>query len=323
MIDRFRAMLHPARIAGRVAAMMAVAVWALTTFSGSGLAQTNPPAAASARAPLAPGDQSLDAVLDRATEYVTGFQRAFSAAVAEERYQQTLRTPTWNGAAQLGGGATFLKERRLRSDLLLVRPAGMDAWFTFRDVFEVDGTPVRDREQRLQRLFLEAPGTALDQAGLISAESARYNLGPVERTVNVPTLALSFLEAENRQRCKFKKQGEDKRDGVTTWRIAFTEKSRPTLIRTPGTGGNVPSSGRLWIDPTTGCLLRTEMVVNGPNVTMSSTVEYRPNEALGIWVPAEMTEHYEYATGAIDGVATYSNVRRFTVSTTEELKTVK
>ena len=45
--------------------------------------------------------------------------------------------------------------RELKSDLLLLKPAGADAWMAFRDVFEVDGEPVRDRTERLSQLFLE------------------------------------------------------------------------------------------------------------------------------------------------------------------------
>ena len=45
---------------------------------------------------------------------------------------------------------------------------------SFRDVFDVDGRPVRDRDQRLQKLFLSAPAaTAIDQAQRIADESAR------------------------------------------------------------------------------------------------------------------------------------------------------
>ena len=36
-----------------------------------------------------------------------------------------------------------VSHRQLRSDLLLVRPEGSDARMQFRDVFEVDGKPVR------------------------------------------------------------------------------------------------------------------------------------------------------------------------------------
>ena len=78
----------------------------------------------------------------------------------------------------------------------------------FRDVFEVNGRPVRDRDLRLQALFLDEVRLAVDQALEISQESARYNIGQVKRTVNLPTIALSFLHPLNQHRFAFEKIGE-------------------------------------------------------------------------------------------------------------------
>src|SRR5580692_7235154 len=78
------------------------------------------------------------------------------------------------------------QHRELNSDLLLVRPKGADRWVQFRDVFEVDGQPVHDRDQRLAKLFL-SPGSGIsDQAWQIADESARYNIGNLQRNINVP-----------------------------------------------------------------------------------------------------------------------------------------
>ena len=52
----------------------------------------------------------------------------------------------------------------MRSDLLLVRVPGRDGWLPFRDVYEVDGRAVRDRSERLKKLFIEAPETAVNAA---------------------------------------------------------------------------------------------------------------------------------------------------------------
>jgi hypothetical protein len=38
------------------------------------------------------------------------------------------------------------------------------SWVAFRDVFEVDARPVRDREARLQQLFTDTPAQAIEQA---------------------------------------------------------------------------------------------------------------------------------------------------------------
>ena len=102
-------------------------------------------------------EPTLRDVLARAADYIVEFQRQLSGIVAEEEYVQD------TGPSALGGSfnrqATLPQHRELRSDLLLVRPAGVDRWIQFRDVFEVDGHPVRDRTERLMKLFLDPPKT--------------------------------------------------------------------------------------------------------------------------------------------------------------------
>src|SRR5947208_1164860 len=92
-----------------------------------------------------PGQEpAVEAVLRRAGAYVTEFQRQLSGVVAEESYVQDVRD-----------SRTAAGHRVLKSDLLLVKPQGADRWIQFRDVFDVDGKPVRDRDERLVKLFLD------------------------------------------------------------------------------------------------------------------------------------------------------------------------
>ena len=79
------------------------------------------------------------------------------------------------------------EHRELLSDFLLVKLPGRRLSIPFRDVLEVDGREVGDREARLTRLFLQPAPDALTRAREIAAESARYNIGRVVRTVNLPT----------------------------------------------------------------------------------------------------------------------------------------
>jgi hypothetical protein len=266
----------------------------------------------------------LETVLDRAASYVEEYQRAFSAAVAEERYEQAVIVPPGEDPRKPPATWRVVERRTLRSDFLLVRPSGSGDWLPFRDVFEVNAVSVRDREERLQRLFLESPATAVDQAGRITIESARYNIGMIQRTVNVPTLPLRFLQRAERHRFAFRKRAVEPAEGVQAWRIDYTEKTRPTIIRAPVSGRDVPASGQFWIEPASGRIVRTALKAEGWGVTMEATVVYRPDERLGLWVPAEMRERYPYSSGAsagvITGAATYTNFRRFTVTTSEEIK---
>ena len=100
-----------------------------------------------------------------------------------------------------------------KSDLLLVKLGDENCWMQFRDVFEVDRKPVRDRDQRLYKLFVDAKADARAQAETIQQESSRYNLGPLMRTINIPIMALLFFERSVQPRIKFEqgKAGNVKR----------------------------------------------------------------------------------------------------------------
>src|ERR1700732_3120853 len=107
-------------------------------------------AAAVSVAALAAGARppTLDATPARAGRYVGQFIERFSNVVAEERYvQDTLGNLQ---AFALGGRGTTPRlptrsaHRELKSDFLRVKIGPLD-WLPFRDVFEVDGKPIRDR----------------------------------------------------------------------------------------------------------------------------------------------------------------------------------
>jgi len=261
-------------------------------------------------------DPELDAVLARVAEYLSGYVREFSNVVAEEVYLQHigLDAPT----------SRKVELRRLRSDLLIVQTGDGAGWAPFRDVFEVDGAPVRDREQRLQKLFLTPAAGGLQQAAGISEESARFNLGNIRRTVNLPTLALEFLLPGAIGGSNFERRGEESVQGVRAWKIDFEEWRSPTLIKTGEIGReDFPAGGTIWVEPLTGRIVKTRVRAANSSVSMESTVLYERNDAVGIWTPAEMREVYERSTGRIGGEAKYLNFRRFQVTTEEVVKVPK
>jgi hypothetical protein len=273
-----------------------------------------PGAAPSVRASARPVDPELQPTLARVAAYLESYLRDFSSVVVEEDYHQRIVSGT-----ALAGRPTF---RRLKSDLLLVQTASTEGWTPFRDVFEVNGTPVRDREDRLRKLFLEKPETAMVEALRISQEGARYNIGRIYRTINVPTLALVFLTPARVSSFRFERRDEEVVEGIRAWRLDFEEVGRPTVVRQADTGRDLPSSGSLWVDPLTGRIVKT-IVRNGDEAfRVESTVVYRPNDALGLWAPAEMREIYRMVNGTetIMGSATYSRFRRFQVTTAESIR---
>ncbi len=279
-------------------------------------------------------DQALSDILQRAGAYVEDFQRQLSGIVAEETYVQEVVPPLGMNA-----GAGRLQRRRLRSDLLLVRPEGAVTWVQFRDVFEVEGKPVRDREQRLIRLFLTSDVSSAKQVQEIRTESARYNIGGIVRTMNVPVLPLSVLAPSSQPRFRFTvedRPGDNRRPSIGSTAVPatpnfrvtaegrivkFEEVEGPTVIYTTG-GGDIFSRGRFWIEPDTGRVLMSEMITENARVRGELLVSYQSEPLLGLLVPIELRERYtENAPRrpTITGQATYSNFRRFEVSVDQSI----
>jgi hypothetical protein len=191
-------------------------------------------------------------------------------------------------------------------------------WHPFRDVFEVDGVAVRDREQRLTKLFLQ-PSVAVDQrAKRIADESTRYNLGNLERTINNPVFPFLFLYADNQTRLRFAYTSAGGRPEQGVRVVAFTEQTRPTLIQGPP-GQQMPAHGRFWIEEETGRVLKAEILVTKVDITANLTMTFGKDERTQLDVPLEMRESYHFKGGNITGRATYGRFRRFAVNATEEL----
>jgi hypothetical protein len=255
----------------------------------------------------------VGAIVDRATAYVDEFQRRFGSMVTEERYEQSVQE-----AMAIGARTRPQFERVvLVSDFLLVQVPG-EGWMPFRDVFERNGQKVRDREERLARLFLNGSSrSSVDQARQIMLEGARYNIGTIERTINLPTLPLVYLTPAHRDRFTFELGKRDAQDGTE---VEYREVKGPTYISTRG-ARDIPSTGRFWVDEATGAIRRTELDAVDSTVEAHIKVTYRMDDGLGLWVPVRMEERYRdrRTTAEVRGVATYSRFRKFQVSTSEEV----
>jgi hypothetical protein len=273
-------------------------------------------------------DTDLEQLLARATWYSIDFVNKLSQVVAEERYVQdsNVALPTFAlpGLGGRGGSAmnsqprNSAKHRELKADFLIVKSSG-DMWSPFRDVFEVDHIPVRDREERLAKLFLSNKADSNDEtARAIAEESARYNLGAVQRTINNPVFALIFLQPDVRTRFKFTPGKADRKAGDDVRVVEYVEEIRPTVI-TGGAGRDMPAFGRFWIETATGRVVKAEVRVEVSDVKANLTTTFRTDERLGIDVPAEFREEYDLRDSRVSGVASYSRFRRFEVKSSEEL----
>jgi hypothetical protein len=249
-----------------------------------------------------PRPPTLNDVLSRLDAYLERYETTVATVVAEERYSQTLEFKAFAGQ----------QTRTLRSDYALARAPGGQAWSGFRDTYEVDGQPVRDRQDRLLALLAEGSAASAQQALRITRENARYNIGEavVTRTTNVPTVALDLIHPRHRSRFAFARSGEEVLDGTPVWVLSYRERGgRPTVVRTP-TGRDRRTNGRVWVDPWSGEVLRTELSWAEPPQSVI-VVEYGRDEAIGARVPITMTEEYHSDRGTVTGHATYTNYRRF------------
>ena len=297
---------------------MRVCLTAVILAAASASLTAQVPTSVQARDPSRPPD--LKAVLAKAASYVEEFRERLSGIVAEETYHQQ----------EIPG-----EGRELRSDLLLVRSETFPHWLQFRDTFEVDGQPVRDRAERLTQLFLE-PATAVERAKRIAIESSRYNVGVLQRTINVPLMPLVFLERGVQPRLRFSRAADTERPAVPdaqagqfrvateVWVIRFEERDRPTIVRDAVNLRDVPTQGRFWIEPSSGRVLMSEMRSNHPSVRADIAVNYQSEPLLGLLVPVAMHERYENMLRGsslrpsqywrrIEATATYSKFRQFQV----------
>jgi hypothetical protein len=253
---------------------------------------------------------ALTDVMRRAHQYVVLYEdHELSTVMAREQYYQQ-----W-----LDAKGQTKAERTLTSDYVLFQLPPSEEWLALRDVHDVDGTPVVDRAARLKDLFGRPDDGQRDLAMEVMKESARFNLAPDRyfRTVNVPTFALRFLRPSSRSRMAFTKVGEEPVDSTRSWVVEYRETKGPTYVSTPNRR-DLRAQGRFWIDPETGAVMRSEMIVGGTRQLSSRvtiTVTYRHEPAVGFRVPIEMLERYDDPRHREDDLvvarATYSEFRPF------------
>jgi hypothetical protein len=269
-------------------------------------------------------EPTLATVLQRAGAYVAMVEQVVSGIVAEERYRQD-----WIVLPR-GLSTDEQRHRELVSDLLIVKLEKAGFWLQFRDVFDVDGAAVRDRDERLMKLFVQPTGSPNDQLDQILSESSRYNIGNIERNINTPLLTVFFLDPRYQPRFRFFRT-KDRNPALATgidasrlpadaWVVRFEEGLTQTLLRNTRTNGNLPTHGRFWIDPATGRVLMTELVAEDPTLRAIIDVRFGAEPLDGMLLPVSMRERYEGRRNKslIEGWATYDKFRQFTVNVDEK-----
>ena len=262
---------------------------------------------------------SIGALLVQAAIYERQFEGEFRTMVGREHYEQR-----WGGfSPELETSSD--RQRVIESEILFIWLQEEESWLTARNVRIVDDSPVRDSESRLELLLAAPADDWVARVRRLRDESARFNLGSVERNFSDPTMVVQFLSAKVQPRFRFGGPERDRVDGKLVWRLAFTEHVRPTLIQSDG--NDVPATGDVWIDATDGAIVRTRVSLRDtrPSFRLQARIDvtYRRDPRFAVWVPRRMQERYERSgrrvylgqtrsfEDQIDCVATYTDFRRF------------
>src|SRR5688500_8062133 len=220
----------------------------------------------------APEAQSRRSLPDLVRAYVERFEQEASALVAEEHYTQVVEnrlSPT-----------TTTQTRVLRSDFVLVKPSEAGPWLGYRDVFEVDGKEVRERDTRLLQILETTAPDSLARAQRMADEGARFNIGPT-RTLNVPTMPMQLLAARHADRIRLR-VARPLKDGSGHVVMSVEEHKRPTIVRTPE-GHDV--------------VCRGEIVVRPDGAVTAAMFSFRFDRGVGTNVEFKMNVHYAQVAG--------------------------
>jgi hypothetical protein len=251
---------------------------------------------------------TLDQLLDRMGAYLAEYESQLSSVVADERFEQNV----YAGAGSRAQGTT------LESEVAFIRLPGGAEWLGFRDVKRVNFKAVKQSGPSITDVLTSAAGD-MTKARAIANASAKHNLG-LPRTINVPTAPLDIIHPAHRAAHRYELTGDESVRGTRTMVVAFTEVTRPTLVREPD-GDYLVSSGRIWIDPESGSVRRVEWVYQAEKRYARAPapprlrVDFERHPQLGFMVPRAMTEVFSTTSRTRgEGWATYRNFRRFGTS---------
>ena len=258
--------------------------------------------------PIAGGDPTAAQALLVTRAYAVKWQDTLANLVADEAYTQEVRR--YIKAASGRDQPLTPTSRRLQSEILLVQAPADRYWLSFRDVMAVDGEAVPNRQQRFQDLFASPAAAIIATSRLMAQESARYNIGRLYRTTNTPTAALVFLQSRHAANSTWWLDANARLEGRRVWVLRFEQRKPPYAIEMSG-GRLVPPAGRFWVEPSTGTIMQSELMVRG-GYTAATRTRFGAVPTIEGLVPLQMEE--EYSIPGVEGgrgIATYTNHRLF------------
>lgn len=240
--------------------------------------------------------QRVRTLSHRASDYVLAYQRSFVSLVADETTVQTVWKDGAVTATRTTEGelfSTFLDDRR--------------TWMSIHDISRVDGAPVVDRlpvREWLTRSTLAAIGNQ------VAASNARFNIGPVTRNFNEPTLALLFLTPEHLDAMTVDRD-DHAASGPGLVTLRFRSRGPSPLVRS--LNGLLTASGTVTMEPDSGRVHDTRVTFADPIIDADLHTVYEYDPHVEQWVPSRFVEHYARSrTGDVTHVeSTFTNYRRF------------
>ena len=219
-------------------------------------------------------------VLKAAAGYLSEYSQSL-AVTAEEEYVQ--RDTTTSSAP-----------RRIQSDIVMVG-IGNGVVVGYRDVFAVDNTKIRERDERMLKLFrVPTPAAGQEPAKAMEDENAHYYLSPNLRTIDAPGLALEFLREANQPKSDFQIEGTRKVGDAQIVTVKFTEQPTSRILPTPE---GSKTSGKFSIDAATGAVTQTELTVDHREYfRFHIATKFAKDPTVGAWVPAEVLQDVDIRT---------------------------
>jgi len=250
----------------------------------------------------------LSAMVARTAAYAEDYGNRLTNIVCEEDQIQKV----------VDGGGRTKQQRTLRSDVLIVK-SGALAPQLFRDVIDVDGKPVRDRDKRASRLFLGRTKSDLEQWRRVASEGARYDIGTKRRAFDGwwTTMALLRRQGTSVNGVRFAKTNDGFR---------LDEEPTPSRPATSGPLQGFPLYAHVDVAIGPGGQVRhSTLLLDNPQrpARFTSEVDYKENPERGILLPNEVRDRFEHfrrrGDDRLDVVSSYSKCRQFQVSTEEHV----
>ena len=265
-----------------------------------------------------PSSTDVAYLVATASRWTARFEQGLSGLLFRERYLQKIDGASLRTQGTISSRASG-RELFTEANVFLLRADATREFVLFRDVYSRNGRDVADHTQRLEKLLVEGTAKSFEQARRLTDASAANNVGFVTRNINIPTLAFRYLEASRIRGVQFRRAGEETVDGLPTAIVEFQEIATPTLVR--GTNdSDLPASGRYWIHPGSGAVVRAHVAFEALDVTGRMEVDLTLHRGLAAWVPEEMTEIWRGKGQRVMGFGQYDRFARLNVSTAEVIK---